>query len=159
MTPPSLFLTLLSGVTEMSESTNCLGCWTKLTVPYLPHALGRLALASNWLYHGLWCKVLGQSEAQRRIVEAVAGTGAPSIFMSNLIGLGEITLALWVLIGRNARACALVQTVLLIAMNGAGLAFGSTHITGVTPMLLANFTLIALAWNLVCTGTNGADHD
>ncbi|HEV7499631.1 MAG TPA: DoxX-like family protein, partial [Vicinamibacteria bacterium] len=91
--------------------------------------LARGAIALVWIYHGLWCKVLGQCPDQAAIVAAVpglAGGFGRGLFLT--LGFAETALAVWVLSGRAPRAAALVQTILIVAMNGGGLVWGRVHI-------------------------------
>ena len=40
-----------------------------------PAWLVRIAVAGVWIYEGLWCKILGRSENELRIVQAVPRYG------------------------------------------------------------------------------------
>jgi len=73
--------------------------------------LARGAVALVWLYHGLWCKVLGRCPEQAAIVAAVPGMeGALAVWSVRALGLGEAVLAAWVLGGRAPRQAAVVRT-------------------------------------------------
>ncbi len=105
-----------------------------------------------WLYHGLWCKLLGHAPEQARIVDAAPGGGNIALM---LIGIAEVTLATWIIAGRAPRVAAATQTILLIAMNAAGLWFAPQLIHDPAAMIVSNLALIALAW-LVATAPKGA---
>lgn len=107
----------------------------------------RLAVALVWLYQGLWCKLLGGCPGHRAIVDAVPwlGEGGGTVFFYGL-GAFETGLALWVLSGWRPRTAALVQTALLVAMNGGGLLWGREHIADPGAMLTQNFAFLTLAW-------------
>ena len=107
----------------------------------------RLAVALVWLYQGLWCKLLGGCPGHREIVDAVPwlGEGGGTVFFYGL-GALETGLALWVLSGWRPRTAALVQTALLVAMNGGGLLWGREHIADPGAMLTQNFAFLTLAW-------------
>ncbi|HEX3128242.1 MAG TPA: DoxX-like family protein [Thermoanaerobaculia bacterium] len=115
--------------------------------------IARLAVALVWLYQGLWCKLLGGCPGHRAIVEAMPwlGPGGGAILLAGL-GLLETGLAAWVLSGWRLRAAALVQTILLVAMNGGGLLWGREHIADPGAMLTQNFAFLTLAWIVAGTG-------
>ncbi len=109
--------------------------------------LARGAIALVWLYHGLWCKVLGRCPEQAAIVAAVPFLeGALGLWVVRGLGLGEAALAAWVLSGRAPRLAAAVQTVLLVAMNGGGLLWGRAHIAHPAAMIVQNLAFLALVW-------------
>ncbi|MFI5915808.1 DoxX-like family protein [Dactylosporangium sp. NPDC051541] len=110
--------------------------------------LARGAVASVWLYEGLWCKLVRPDAGQLAIVSGVPGAGSWSDGLLVLIGLAETALAGWVIWGRAGRAAAAVQTVLLVAFNAGGLLFGAGHIDEPGRMLTANAALLAAAWLL-----------
>jgi uncharacterized membrane protein YphA (DoxX/SURF4 family) len=113
----------------------------------MSNLLPRAAIASVWIYQGLWCKLLGRMPHHREIVGTVP-------FLNNsrahravvALGLLECVIALWVLSGICARDAALLQTFLLAAMNAAGLIWASRAIPDPVGMLLQNFAFLVLAW-------------
>src|SRR5262245_58140351 len=105
--------------------------------------LARGAIALVWLYHGLWCKVLGRCPEQAAIVAAVPGVeGALAVWSVRALGLGETALAAWVLAGRAPRQAAVAQTVLLALMNGGGLLWGRAHIADPGAMVVQNLAFL-----------------
>src|SRR5262245_60942307 len=107
---------------------------------------GRCAVALVWLYEGLWCMVLAGCPAQLAIVRSLPrprGAVGPTLLVA--IGAGETALALWVLCGWKARAAAWTQTLLLIAMNGAGLTWARSSIAEPINVIVHNLVLLTLA--------------
>jgi uncharacterized membrane protein YphA (DoxX/SURF4 family) len=105
------------------------------------------AVAGVWLYHGLWCKLLGRCPDQVEVVAAVPGLRggrAKAVLLG--IGIVETGLAVWVISGRRPRLAAAGSTALVAGMNAGGLAFGRRHIQAVKTMLVENAAFLALAW-------------
>lgn len=115
------------------------------TVP--GNKLIRLSIALVWLYQGLWCKVLGGVPRHEAVIAAVpfigAGTGHAALIW---LGLFECGIAVWVLWGHWMRPAAIVQTVLLTAMNAGGLIWARHLIPDPAGMVLQNFTFLLLIW-------------
>lgn len=105
------------------------------------------AVAGVWLYHGLWCKLLGGCPEQADIVAAVPGLRGERA-RTVLLGIGvlETALAVWVLTGRRPREAAVLVTALVAGMNAGGLTFGRRHIPAPKRLVAENLTFIALAW-------------
>ena len=116
-----------------------------LVVP--PTWLVRAALAGVWIYEGLWCKILGRSESELRIVRAVPRYGA-KYGRAFLIALGwvELFVGAWVLSGWAPGLCALAQTALLVALNANGLLWSRHLIHDPGGMLFKNFAFLVLGW-------------
>lgn len=107
----------------------------------------RLAIALVWFYQGLWCKVLGGVPRHEAVIAAVPFIGSAAGH-STLIALGllECGIGLWVLSGRWMRQAAIVQTVLLAAMNAGGLIWAVGLIPDPAGMVLQNFSFLLLIW-------------
>ena len=105
------------------------------------------AVAGVWLYHGLWCKLLGGCPEQADIVAAVPGLRGERA-KAVLLGIGvlETALAVWVLTGRRPREAAAIGTALVAGMNAGGLTFGRRHIPAPKRLVAENLTFLALAW-------------
>jgi hypothetical protein len=105
------------------------------------------AVAGVWLYHGLWCKLLGGCPEQADIVAAVPGLRGERA-KAVLLGIGalETVLAFWVLTGRRPREAAAIGTALVAGMNAGGLTFGRRHIPAPKRLVAENLTFLALAW-------------
>lgn len=112
-----------------------------------PLWLIHIAVAAVWLYEGLWCKLLHGEPRQMQVVAAVPGYG-PSIggTFLKLLGVLEVILAGWVLTGIAPLFCAVVQTVLLVALNSGGLMWARHIIHDPVGMVLKNFAFLVLAW-------------
>jgi uncharacterized membrane protein YphA (DoxX/SURF4 family) len=107
----------------------------------------RLAIALVRIYQGLWCKVLGGVPRHEAVIAAVPFIGSAAGH-STLIALGllECGIGLWVLSGRWMRQAAIVQTVLLVAMNAGGLIWATHLIPDPAGMVLQNFAFLLLIW-------------
>lgn len=80
------------------------------------HRLLHYFIALVWLTNGLLCKVLLLVPRHAAIVARILGP-AHAGALTSLIGLGEISIALWVLSGRHPRWCVAVQIILVLSMN------------------------------------------
>ena len=110
-------------------------------------SLIRIAVAAVWLYEGLWCKLLGGEPRQREIVEAVPRIGSRiGASFLKCLGAVEVTLALWALSGVLPIPCALVQTLLLVALNASGLLLARHLIHDPGGMVVKNFAFLVLVW-------------
>ena len=107
----------------------------------------RSAIALVWFYEGLWCKVLGGLPRHEAVIATVPFIGsAASRSMLTALGLVECGIGLWVLFGRRMRQAAIVQTLLLAAMNAGGLIWARGLIPDPAGMVLQNFTFLLLIW-------------
>jgi DoxX-like family len=105
------------------------------------------AVTGVWLYHGLWCKLLGRCPEQLNVVASVPrlrGRAAKPVLLG--IGVVETALAAWVVSGRRPRGAALTGTLLVAAMNAGGLTFGRRHIPAPKMLIAENVAFLALAW-------------
>lgn len=113
----------------------------------VPGKLIRVAIALVWLYQGLWCKVLGGVPRHEAVIATVPFIGSAGGHIALIaLGLLECGIALWVLSGRRMREAAIVQTVLLAAMNSGGLIWAAHLIPDPAGMVLENFTFVLLIW-------------
>lgn len=112
-----------------------------------PGWLIHVAVAGVWLYEGLWCKLLGREPNQLTVVQAVPhwGPRAGAAFLKAL-GATEVALGVWVLFGGLPTACAVVQTVLLVALNANGIVWARRLIHDPGGMVVKNFAFLMLAW-------------
>jgi len=107
----------------------------------------RLSIALVWLYQGLWRKVLGRAPGHAAVIAAVPFIGpAGSRYALIALGLLECGIAAWVLSGRQMLKAAMVQTVLLAAMNAGGLIWAWRLIPDPVGMILQNFAFLMLIW-------------
>ena len=107
----------------------------------------RTAVAAVWLYEGLWCKLLRGQPHEFAVVAAVPFFG-PRIGTPLLLILGavEVAIAAWALSAVAPVGCAIVQTVLLIALNGNGLVWARRILHDPAGMIVKNFAFLVLVW-------------
>ncbi len=112
-----------------------------------PDWLIRVAVAAVWLYEGLWCKLLRSEPREFEVVKAVPRYG-PRFGVPFLMTLGvlEVGLAVWVLMGAAPLLCAVAQTVLLVSLNANGLIWARDVIHDPRGMLVKNFAFLILVW-------------
>ena len=112
-----------------------------------PLWLIRIAVASVWLYEGLWCKLLGGEPHQNKVVDSVPvlGPKVGALFLK-VLGVVEVGLAVWVLSGFSPFLCAVAQTILLVTLNTNGLIFARHVIHDPAGMVVKNFAFLVLAW-------------
>jgi hypothetical protein len=119
-----------------------------MTSTLLPPAwLIRAAVAAVWLYEGLWCKLLRGQPHEFEVVRAVPYFG-PRIGTLFLLALGvvEVAIAVWTLTAFAPVACAIAQTLLLIALNGNGLLWARRILADPAGMIIKNFAFLVLVW-------------
>ena len=105
------------------------------------------ALASVWLVHGLYNKLLGGSPRHLAIVQSVPGLqGVTGQFVLVTIGLAEVGVAAWILSRRAPRTCAAMQTTLLLSMNALELTFARDLLLWPAGLLPLNLGFLALVW-------------
>jgi hypothetical protein len=109
--------------------------------------LVRSAVAAVWLYEGLWCKLLRGQAHEFAVVAAVPRYGprfgAPFLLC---LGVVEVAIAVWALTGAAPVPGALVQTVLLIALNASGLLWARHLIPDPAGMVVRNASFLVLVW-------------
>jgi hypothetical protein len=112
-----------------------------------PQWLISAAVAAVWLYEGLWCKLLRGEPREFEVVKAVPRYGPRfGVPFLMILGVVEVTLALWVLSGAAPFLCVLAQTVLLVSLNASGLFWASDVIHDPRGMIVKNFGFLVLAW-------------
>lgn len=120
-----------------------------VSVPRWLVGIGQVAIALVWLYEGLFAKVLGGRADEIDIIASVPFLpDAWSAGVVILIGVYEVLVALWVLVGRLPRLVALLQTVTLIIFNAGGLLFGGDLIPEPGHLMVNNLVLLALVWTV-----------
>ncbi len=112
-----------------------------------PVWLIRTAVAAVWLYEGLWCKLLRGQPHEFEVVRSVPYFGA-RIGTAFLLALGvvEVGIAAWTLSATAPVACAITQTLLLIALNGNGLLWARRLLLDPAGMIIKNFAFLVLVW-------------
>ena len=93
-----------------------------IAIVFPPLVVIRASVAAVWLYEGLWCKILGRMPSQVEVVTAVPRLGprfgAPFL---KALGIVEVVIAVWVMVGTAPALCAIAQTALLVVLNASGL--------------------------------------
>lgn len=112
-----------------------------------PLWLIHIAVAAVWFYEGLWCKLLNRESRQIQVVEAVPryGPRVGAAFLK-LLGMVEVAIGIWVLIGVAPVVCAVFQTVLLLTLNTCGLLWARHLIHDPAGMVVKNFAFLVLVW-------------
>jgi len=107
----------------------------------------RASIALVWLYEGLWCRLLGGVPRHAEVIATTPFIG-PAAAGAALItlGLAECGIAAWVLSGRRMRQAALVQTVLLVAMNAGGTIWARRLLPDPGGMIVQNMAFLVLIW-------------
>jgi uncharacterized membrane protein YphA (DoxX/SURF4 family) len=107
----------------------------------------RAVVASVWLYHGAWNKLLSSAGRHAEIVDSVPSmAGISPNTLRIAIGVGEVAVGVWVLSGIAPRSAAVVQTALLVAMNAGGLLWAPELIPDPGAMVVQNIAFLALVW-------------
>lgn len=118
-----------------------------ISLPFPPISLLRAAVAGVWLYEGLWCKLLGRTPSQVKVVTAVPRFGPRfGAWFLKALGVLEVGLAAWALSGVAPGPCAIVQTALLIALNVNGLVWARHFIHEPMGMVFKNAAFLVLVW-------------
>ena len=105
------------------------------------------AVASVWLVHGLYNKLLGGSPRHLAIVQSVPGLeGDAGRAALTLIGVFEVAIAVWIVSRRAPRTCAAVQTVALLSMNVVELTYARRLLLWPAGLVPVNLAFLALAW-------------
>lgn len=107
----------------------------------------RGAVASVWLYEGLWSKLLGGASRQVDVVQSVPKFGEkfgrPFLL---LLGWVEVALAVWILSGNYPALCAIAQVGLLVCLNINGLLWARHLIHDPAGMVVKNAAFLVLVW-------------
>jgi len=82
----------------------------------IKHQLLTYFFATVWIANGLFCKVLNLVPRHQEIVGRILGNGH-SRFLTIIIGLSEIAMAVWILSGLWTRLNAVVQIFIIATMN------------------------------------------
>ena len=73
-------------------------------------------IAVVWIVNGLFCKVLNLVPRHRQIVSEILGN-EHSAFLTTLIGIAEIIMAIWIISGYRSRFNAITQVIVILVMN------------------------------------------
>src|SRR5437773_11572562 len=109
--------------------------------------ISTLVVASVWLVHGLYNKILHGSPRHLAIVQSVPGFGgAVGEHVVLAVGVFEVIVGLWVLSGRAAHVCAATQTIALLSMNVVELTFARPLLLWPAGLIPVNVAFLLLAW-------------
>ena len=103
------------------------------------------ALASVWVFHGLYSKILHGIPRHRQIVARILGDGFAEP-LTLAVGLLEVLLGVWIFTGRKRPICALVQTLAIVGMNTLEIVFADDLLISATGMVVLNLVFLGFAW-------------
>lgn len=75
-----------------------------------------IGIALVWFVNGLFCKILNLVPRHQEIVERILGNSYASP-ITKTIGLLEIGMSIWILMGISSRFCVILQIVIIAIMN------------------------------------------
>jgi uncharacterized membrane protein YphA (DoxX/SURF4 family) len=102
----------------------------------------RLTVAAVWIYEGLWLKMIRPAPHELDVVRSVAIGALTPAQLLFAIGCGETLLGLGVLSGWFWRPLAIFQAILLILMNGIGIAFSGPAIPSPVGLVIHNLPFL-----------------
>jgi hypothetical protein len=107
----------------------------------------RFGVATVWLVHGLYNKLLGGSPRHLAIVQSVPGLdGRIGELVLSAVGVLEVAIALWVLSQRAPRPCAATQTLALLSMNTIELTYARDLLLWPAGLVPMNLVFSGLGW-------------
>lgn len=113
---------------------------------FTPAKLERLSgiiIASVWIFHGFYSKILEGIPRHKMIVARILGE-TPADLAVITIGILEILLGCWILTGRFRRPCAAIQILGLIAMNTLEIILARDLLISAVGMVALNLCFISL---------------
>lgn len=82
------------------------------------HTIVTYSIAIVWIANGLFCKVLNFVPRHQEIVERITRVDKPSAaYLTILIGISEMIMAIWILIGYKTRLNTMTQITVVATMN------------------------------------------
>ena len=81
-----------------------------------PNKILNFLIATVWLANGLFCKVLNGVPRHQQIVARIMGSDHAALF-TKMIGFAEIVMAVWIVSGYWSRLNAIIQVLVIGAMN------------------------------------------
>lgn len=109
------------------------------------HLAAQVGIGSVWVFHGLYSKVLNGIPRHRLIVGKILGTERAGI-ATKTIGLLELLLGVWAIVGWHPVWCASIQTAALIAMNSLEILLARELLISAIGMVVLNFGFLILVW-------------
>ena len=80
------------------------------------YKLANYLIAVIWIINGLFCKVFNIVPRHQMIVAGILGDNH-AVLLTRAIGIGEISIAIWIITFKYHRLCAIVQIILIATMN------------------------------------------
>lgn len=108
-------------------------------------------IGSVWVFHGLYSKILSGIPRHALIVERILGE-AIAAHATFFIGIMEILLGVWVYSRLRRRACALLQTLAIVAMNSLEILLARDLLISALGMVALNLAFISLIWYWALVG-------
>ncbi len=109
------------------------------------HVAAQIVIGSVWVFHGLFSKVFNGIPRHRLIVGKILGNANAGV-ATKMIGLFELLLGLWVFTGWEPVGCAVVQTVVIAAMNTLEICLAKELLISAIGMVVLNLGFLSLAW-------------
>ena len=82
------------------------------------HKILTYCIATVWIANGLFCKVLNLVPRHEEIVQTITNVDRPSAyFLTFIIGISEVIMAIWILSGYKTKLNTIVQIVVVATMN------------------------------------------
>lgn len=81
-----------------------------------PPVTFRILFATVWLVNGVWCKIMDGVPRHREIVARILGE-EHSLFLTRMIGVGEVLMAAWILSGIRWKWSCAAQIAAVMLMN------------------------------------------
>lgn len=110
-------------------------------------------IGSVWVFHGFYSKILSGIPRHALIVERILGE-AIAAHATFFIGIMEILLGVWVYSRLRRRACALVQTLAIVAMNSLEIILARDLLISALGMVALNLAFISLIWYWALAAVN-----
>lgn len=106
----------------------------------------QIVIASVWVFHGLYSKILNGIPRHRLIVGRILGA-VNAQTATTAIGLLELLLGLWVFTGWQPIGCAVVQTAAIVAMNSLEIFLARELLISAIGMVILNLGFVSLVWH------------
>ena len=109
----------------------------------------KILIAVVWFFHGFYSKILNGIPRHEQIVGKVLGS-ANAKLATKTIGVLEVLLGIWVLVGWQPILCAVVQTVALVTMNVLEISLAAELLLSAVGMAVLNLGFLSLVWFWAC---------
>ncbi len=80
------------------------------------HKILNFFIALIWLANGIYAKLFGLVPRHEQIVAEILKVENPRLFII-IIGVLEITMAIWILSGKYSKSNAIIQAIAILSMN------------------------------------------